>query len=824
MRKLTGYIGAIIIVFALMGSILLGYALNVNGTTTTVNAYDPVTDVSGLYTHSQEPAYIDYNPASNYIGYSAEQAGSFTINNTTSANRLYYQLYKETSPNCAWNNSQYSSGAFYNNGSVVSYSTSGDQVGVRVYYVMVGNGTFAFIWQPDGTGARCTINANGNNYQSSNFTITYSGSLLTYTLIDAGNATINVTTDWLLMPKNGGNYAPIFNSATGYYQYENMYYTPGGTPAINTVDEWNGEPVYNLNSILMPGSQYWAFVPSSFNYEPVRELGINYTESNRVNNYPVVRSGSSMVTQTSTITVGNLSATDYWPQPPSGWIKTGYLIYETQPVYPHDTITAPYWYTGIMLSDYNYGNTMLHQYKLSDVLANYTIPVGTQTLKITTNSNDIRAYSYYNLDANIIGFVNASNNGFIQTIYDVAGQKDYLIYDISNNICTVYDYNGVSLYSNTPENIGLAFCDNTGANYMRYTHFETVNDYTSDFFTMTSRPVPFITITANVYNPADIDYLDITKGYSIKTTNTGNVTWDNEYNNGVIRLLFRAENTNATYHNGVIVGDNSISITYNDNRYYISLNSGDPVDTGTWRNIVLEIDLINGKLSAIPVKTFNSYTNVELMNTPIIVGDLVNPTPTNSIEWAPTSNSLNFNVYSTTVNMNTYGVVMVDPSLNVQNYFTNLDNFYRLNFYNFSTYGNSITINGITSSVTNGTVTYEGETIRLKDLNVTYADGHTYIGDSNLEIDLGETTDYNISMTGAWYFETILEKGYTELKNIYEWDWGDFILDNTQFCIIYMGLALVGLVIARHFCNLSIIDYSVLVVSAIIAFTVQVVA
>ncbi len=81
MRKVTGHIGAIIILFALMGSILAGYALNVSGQSVIVNDYEMVTDVSGLYGHTQERAYIDYNPASNYIGY---QIPEITYYNDTS--------------------------------------------------------------------------------------------------------------------------------------------------------------------------------------------------------------------------------------------------------------------------------------------------------------------------------------------------------------------------------------------------------------------------------------------------------------------------------------------------------------------------------------------------------------------------------------------------------------------------------------------------------------------------------------------------------------------------------------------------------------------
>ena len=87
-----------------------------------------------------------------------------------------------------------------------------------------------------------------------------------------------------------------------------------------------------------------------------------------------------------------------------------------------------------------------------------------------------------------------------------------------------------------------------------------------------------------------------------------------------------------------------------------------------------------------------------------------------------------------------------------------------------------------------------------------------------------EITDNNISMSGAWYFITDLMRGYTTQKMIYEWDWQDFILDNVQFCVIYIGLALIGLLIARRYCTLTITDYAVFMVSIIIALTVQVVA
>ena len=205
-------------------------------------------------------------------------------------------------------------------------------------------------------------------------------------------------------------------------------------------------------------------------------------------------------------------------------------------------------------------------------------------------------------------------------------------------------------------------------------------------------------------------------------------------------------------------------------------------------------------------------------------GILVGAAPTNVIMWSPTNESLTFNVYSTSVFMDTYGVVMVNPSLNITDYFPDLNNFYKLNLYNFAKYGDSITINGITGTITGNNLTINDETVALKNMSVIYADGNVTVEDSNISIDLGAITDTNISMTGAWYFQTGLYKGYTDTKTIYEWDWGDFILDNTQFVIIYMGFAFAALIVAKRFCTLSIIDYCVFIASIILALGVQVIA
>lgn len=842
MRKLTGYIGAIIIVFALMGSILLGYALNINGTTATVNAYDPVTDVSGLYTHSQEPAYIDYNPASNYINYSSKDI-AYTNNAINPGAGINSIQMKKINTNCiiTIQNKDVTvdgvpMGTFTTGGSIWREMFFSDnlvlsaQDNSNLFYFSAGlNGTWLEILIDNVSLVLNNKNIIATGTDTNNipftYTIPYDNALVYWNGADFdyyNNRTGSQYTGNI--PAYLSDNEPIFSycifgSQNVTTTNQKAHYMVSGTDTISTLfttTAVSGGILHSDNVNI--GASFHVLYPK-YVYET--SLGINYTESNRVNNYPIETDYDTYnTTSTASVDLSVMSAADYYT-------GTGYYWYYNAGSYsPVPGTTYRY--------DVNYfGN--LKTYKLSDILSTVTIPVNTTTITITAPTYTYTQYEYvgpyddngHDIYLNIPNLVSKNwvNLG-IGSTYQSDSINNTYIYNLNTGIVEIYDSSNIKVGQDTPNNIYLTFLPKNATTWMTVNFWNYPawgqRTYTT---TITGRDDPYLNLVFSTTGTVtNVHYADITKGYSIKNDNVSNTIWDNQYNNGNIQLLFRAETVGLNYHNDIIIGNNTISLNYNGNSYNVSLNGDDPVNIGTWRNIILDIDLVNGKLSAIPVKTFNSYTNVELMNTIIPVGDLVNPAPTNIIEWAPTPNSLMFNVYSTRVNMDTFGVVMVDPSLNIQNYFTNLNNFYRMNFYNFSTYGNTITINGQTSTVTNGTVTYEGETLRLKDLNITYADGHTYIGDSNIEVDLGATSDYTISMTGAWYFQTMLEEGYTQLKTIYEWDWGAFILDNTQFCIIYMGLALVGLVIARRFCNLSIIDYSVLVVSAIIAFTVQVVA
>lgn len=608
-----------------------------------------------------------------------------------------------------------------------------------------------------------------------------------------------------------------------------------GTPVTDGVTK------YTVNRSGVPYLLNFAvFYPKSVESAPA--IGIDYTESNRVNNYPIEYEYQEN-TETQTlpqINLETLAATNYWngPQWTIGSIEFDY----NYSMYGKD-------YTKFRFDDLYVNSYVLYphtRYSLADLVAVMDIPVGTSQLVFDTGDYSGReiavntgfgqdgwvVHTGHYVPSNFVAIVSSTSPYPIPMIDIDYGWKAY--YTVSSGLVDIYTTNGVKISTSTLADTYVQFTKSTyikgnGGYYYGTTTGGVVERLGSGHVWeapyINSENHPYLNATAISRGVVtDVKYLDSTKGVSIKPSNISDVVWNNNYENGNIQLLFRADQIDNAYHNDFEVSGNSVSVDYTDSRFYVTLNGGEPVDIGTWRSIVLDIDLENGDLYAIPVRTFNSFTNVQMDNASLFIGNMTDYATTNTIEWKPTPNSLTFSVYNTSVFMNTYGVVMADPSLTITDYFTDLNDFYRLELTNFSIYGDSMTINGKIGEVTGNRITFGDESLIIKKLYITYADGNVYLSDGSTNIDLGEMTTSHIIFGGAWYFKTFLQKGYTAQKQVYTWDWQNFILDNTEFCVIYIGLVLAGLVVARRFCTFTVMDYVVMGISLIIALGVQVIA
>lgn len=92
MKFQSGILGVIVVVIALMGTIFGGYLTNVHQENVTTTVYEPVTDVTSLFNFTQQPDYIEYNPAKNFTGYSLSNGSGTGINYTSSSNINQYYM------------------------------------------------------------------------------------------------------------------------------------------------------------------------------------------------------------------------------------------------------------------------------------------------------------------------------------------------------------------------------------------------------------------------------------------------------------------------------------------------------------------------------------------------------------------------------------------------------------------------------------------------------------------------------------------------------------------------------------------------------------
>jgi hypothetical protein len=174
-----------------------------------------------------------------------------------------------------------------------------------------------------------------------------------------------------------------------------------------------------------------------------------------------------------------------------------------------------------------------------------------------------------------------------------------------------------------------------------------------------------------------------------------------------------------------------------------------------------------------------------------------------------------FSVTFTRVFLDTYGVVMFGPEINVAEYFPQY-NALRLNIYSFALYGDAMRINGQEWAVEDGKVTVyyvqdsdgkhvptydpglpvRSKTLALNNIYVTW-DGSrcalTFV-DDRFTLDLGEYQAGNmtVSFTGMWYFTTMLwDSSIGVEKSVTGWK----VLPETtaqQLILLFMGILLVA--------------------------------
>ena len=844
-----------------MGTVVLGYALNVTNDDVTRDQYDFVTDVSGLYSHSQARTFIDYNPASNYTGFT----GLDKYDNDTATGYLTFKNFTGGNHTFVFEKATVTIDGITQDAMVFNPVS---------YHLQFINEKFYIQYTPTLDVNRLYIYGQDTNTHYNKITLNVSGNTISYDAITTSNINItgSVTTsngnnlcyysgsDWDYIQLRMYNNS-LTDNMTAYYSDQYPIYSAGLIYGGDVIlinencyslinNDFSSLNVYNQSDVngtvyivdnLKYGTAYETAIPRYVYYDV---LGIDYTESNRANNYLVSNiSGTQTGTVNLTSGMSNITRPLNYIRLSSGYNSNEYnMQIESSGNPPHITRMQ---YDYDVFTFYNPYCT-----NLTNVLNNISITPGATTIQITNKigtpittpvydnyydaalKNDCNAVWFYVPETPLYSdTTNPVFNGYLtdNDWTNTLGVNEKIVYDVTRQTADLY-INDVKIGTYNPSDIKIMY---GGSQVRQVVHYDSANPINSRFSITGSYATTFSPSITTVLNYSEYfeqtHYLDATKGVSVQ--NNQNVTWSNGYENSDIQILFRMEQMNTSYQNTITVGSDIITIKAEDNYFYVKINSNDWVNVGNWRNIVLDIDTNDGIVKALPVRTFNNYTNVVLYSgTDVLIGELSDRQTVSSIIIGATTNSFTFSIYNTKVFMNTYGAVMIDPSVNVNAYFTNLDDFYKITYKNFTLTGNSITVNGQTFNVVDGKINlvddgYITSWEKLSDMEIIYKSGNTTMifKDTGVTVNLGETTDYTISFSGRWYFESNLYSGSETTAKEYVWHYAEFVVNNGQFVVIYLGLLAVCFVVARMFCTFTVSDYVLMIVSIIIVLGVQII-
>ena len=472
-----------------------------------------------------------------------------------------------------------------------------------------------------------------------------------------------------------------------------------------------------------------------------------------------------------------------------------------------------------------------------------------------------RQFSYDGTSYNVYTFVNKSNspnNASVTTFYDLLSQSDidyggsqsFAIDFTTNNGYPVFavplssfnkDSGSVGFWTATVTDnhvLDRVVVDTTtlfvkgyrngtevwsgASNQIAVVYSYQANGYTGS---QTSDNVPIVlSMDVTLTSPPTYGYADPKGGVSL-SSGYATATWDSGYEVEEVTVLLNqrnwpqqsavniqfypygsfAQNVRVSFFGG------GTSVTVYDHAYGESTTI-----FGTWQGMEVTYNRITGIITATPTGTIRDFTEG-----PSVRGETVQITTgwnpgesipaTSKITFRTGSGVLSpqFGIYSTSVFLNSYGVVMNDPRIDITDYWPNLEQ-YRLNFYSFALVGDSITINGVTYPVSaSQTITVtdaDGKeyTKTLTNIFITKemkeGEEHTLLTFVNdgLTVDLGQTVRDVISFNGLWFFTTALYEVVQTTGHEYEWNIdGTFNATAPQTLVVFLGLLGVGVLVGK---------------------------
>lgn len=345
----------------------------------------------------------------------------------------------------------------------------------------------------------------------------------------------------------------------------------------------------------------------------------------------------------------------------------------------------------------------------------------------------------------------------------------------------------------------LTFTDNRGSTYSLYdvvltygnvsqkTNFWNIND-SQEINVSTSLSLSY---TSTVTYAPTYAYMNPTAGVTLALRPDGQyfgTEWSNStistiYDNVIIDLLVKIETGGSL----VISGGSPQSLITIDDSYRFPA-------------VLVRLNKLTNTATLYPVTHFVNFAEYTVSTEPILTSAFENSN-LDKLWLSCLYDGLphRFSIVQTTVVMDDYDVVMVDPSINLADYWPDMTS-YRYHFQSVALYGDSITINGVTYALN------ENESIivnifpeRLTNFYISFGmDGHTYLtfNSSMRTYDLGETVDKVVSFTGIWYFNAGLYEGKASTEKVYEWA-GAFSGSVNMIILTALAFMVIGTLVAK---------------------------
>ena len=433
-------------------------------------------------------------------------------------------------------------------------------------------------------------------------------------------------------------------------------------------------------------------------------------------------------------------------------------------------------------------NSKIHITKFTNLLNSLNADLSIYaTIEFTITYNSTYPVLFYSgaWDVSQVPSDDGYKYAYHTTLNESNSMPDRLVINTASNLVTAYRNNSI-IWTTTADNVGvLAWYSCKAGGYANWVSCSA-------------------TLSATLTEPPTYGYMNPNAGVKATTTEA---TWSNGYHNNVIDIKVIKNGDNNTWPHTLqfTIGTSTVHTVYTGSGFRVGVNNISPfTDIGNWLGVQIRLNGSDGSVTFTPTNDLDMLSTVEPTDYSLTFENVFTPGDIDSFKVKTIANTSKFQVTGTKVFLNTYNTVMVDPSINVGNYFPNYDE-YRLNFYSFAILGDSITINGQTCPVNkeNGTVTFRNAadfefTKTLANIYLTFQDGHTYltfVNDSSV-YDLGETVNSTVSFSGMWYFTTGLYKAVDGIETFWNLDLdGMFHATAGECLLIFIGIIGLGTIV-----------------------------